>query len=217
MDDAFWRDVSYVQMSKNRQDVLSLLANSDTPLTPTELGQQMEIVVKSASRAVRQLYARDLVVCINPDASRHRRYRLTERGKNIWEQVQKLADAQQTPPPMSEEEAPVNTYTLREQGTSYQSTDTEQQNMQGEEITFIRRSTNRRNILKQLVAATTPLTPSDLADATDITLNSASRAVRQLADRGFVRCVNPDASRYRRYTTTTKGEQIWDMLTASGQ
>lgn len=83
MDDAFWRDVSYVQMSKNRREVLQVLATQSRPMTPSELAEELDVVLKSASRAVRQLADRDLVKCINPDDPSYRRYRLTEKGADI--------------------------------------------------------------------------------------------------------------------------------------
>lgn len=90
--DDFWQDVSYVQMSKNRKQILKLLYKADRPLTPTELSAQMQVAFNSASRAVRQLAGHELVICLNPNAPRYRRYRLTERGREVWQTIQDIEE-----------------------------------------------------------------------------------------------------------------------------
>ena len=92
-NDEFWVEVSYVQMSKNRRQVLRHLADADRPLTPTELSERMQVAFNSASRAVRQLAHRGLIVCLNPEAPRFRRYRLTESGRNVLRTLQEVEDS----------------------------------------------------------------------------------------------------------------------------
>ena len=74
-------------MSKNRQETLRALANSEKPMTPTEISEEINIAFNSASRALRQLSEKDLVECINPEAPRYRRYKTTEKGKKIKEEL----------------------------------------------------------------------------------------------------------------------------------
>ena len=95
--DEFWTLVSYVQMSKNRRQVLHHLTEADRPLTPTELSTRMQVSFNSASRAVRQLAAHDLVVCLNPDAPRYRRYRLTDVGRAVRRTLQDLGGSDEHP------------------------------------------------------------------------------------------------------------------------
>jgi Mn-dependent DtxR family transcriptional regulator len=83
MDDELWKKLSYVEMSKNRQETLRALANSEKPMTPTEVSEELDIAFNSASRALRQLSEKELAKCINPEAPRYRRYKLTEDGKDI--------------------------------------------------------------------------------------------------------------------------------------
>lgn len=90
--DEFWATVSYVQMSKNRRQVLHYLNAADRPLTPTELSERMQVHFNSASRAIRQLADHELVVCLTPDAPRYRRYRLTDLGRAVWRTIQELDD-----------------------------------------------------------------------------------------------------------------------------
>ena len=89
MNDELWKKLSYVEMSKNRQETLRALANKDKPMTPTELSEELDIAFNSASRALRQLAEKDLVECINPDAPRFRRYKILDSGKEIYEELDK--------------------------------------------------------------------------------------------------------------------------------
>jgi hypothetical protein len=60
-----------------------------SPLGICEAGG-VAVAFNSASRAVRQLSDHGLVACLNPDAPRYRRYRLTETGRAVWETLQDL-------------------------------------------------------------------------------------------------------------------------------
>lgn len=88
MDDEFWSKLSYVEMSKNRKQILTVLTESEKPLTPTELSEKLGIAFNSASRALRQLNEKNLVECINPDAPRYRRYKVTEDGVEVADELQ---------------------------------------------------------------------------------------------------------------------------------
>jgi Mn-dependent DtxR family transcriptional regulator len=70
-------------MSKNRQETLKALANSEKPMKPTEISEELNIAFNSSSRALRQLSEKKIVECINPDAPRYRRYRITNVGNKI--------------------------------------------------------------------------------------------------------------------------------------
>ena len=79
-------------MSKNRRQVLRYLADADRPLTPTKLSKRMQVAFNSASRAIRQLADRGLVACLNPEAPRYLRYRLTEMGCTVLRTLQDVED-----------------------------------------------------------------------------------------------------------------------------
>lgn len=87
MDDEQWAKLSYVEMSKNRTNALQTLYESDKPLTPTEVKEKLDIAFNSASRALRELNEKELVKCINPDAPRYRRYKITEEGEEVAEEL----------------------------------------------------------------------------------------------------------------------------------
>ena len=54
--------------------------------------------------------------------------------------------------------------------------------------------------------------PRDLAEATGITTNTASKVFRACAERGIAECINPDDVRGRLYGLTKKGLNLWENL-----
>jgi Mn-dependent DtxR family transcriptional regulator len=87
MDDELWKKLSYVEMSKNRKETLRVLSESEKPMTPTEVSDKLDIAFNSASRSLRQLTEKELVECINPNAPRYRRYRLTNEGEKLIQNI----------------------------------------------------------------------------------------------------------------------------------
>ncbi len=200
MPDDFWEEVSFVQRSPNRRKVLSLLVEAGRPMTPAELAEEMGVVLKSASRAVRQLDGHGLVECMNPDAPRDRRYRPTGDGREVREEVERVeATAADAGEPVAFAEPPLE----YETGTPEELE---------EAVEFVQISSNRKAVMRQLASSDVPLTPTELSEGLDMAFNSASRALRQLADHGLARCVTPESERYRRYELTATGEDVYDIL-----
>jgi len=77
------------------------------------------------------------------------------------------------------------------------------------ELSFVMRAKNRRIILKALA---TPQTPSSLQRKTGISLNSASRALREMETEGIVKCVVPALKVGRIYKLTPEGEKVFELL-----
>lgn len=194
MGSDFWEEVSFVQRSVNRERILRLLVDAGRPMTPTELGEETGVVVKTASRAVRSMVGRGLVECVNPDAPRDRRYRPTDRGREVWMKVQELEDDRRRPGEFAESGLE---YSVGEVPGELQ-----------EDASYLQASRNRKAVLEALASADIPLTPSELAEDIGSGFNSASRAVRQLAERDLARCVNPGSEKYRRYELSERGERI---------
>lgn len=199
MDNEFWEEVSYVERSRNREQALRLLLEAGRPMTPTELGDRMDIVLKSASRAVRQLHDHGLVECVNPDASRDRRYRPTEKGRTVLEQLASV-DKQGGGQPDAFAEPPLEY-------------DTGVPEEVQEAAKFVQMSPNRKSVMRHLASSDAPLTPTELAEELDTAFNSVSRALRQLAEREVVECITPESDRYRRYALTETGERVYRLLT----
>ncbi len=205
MGDNFWAVVSYVQMSENRRKVVRLLREHGGAMTPTELADELAVVVKTASRAVRQLNDNNVVTCINPDAARDRAYRLTDTGQTIARVLEHLEAGTDGDIPASLADI-TTVHTVTDQDPTYDV------NVSPEAIIFVRLSPVRKSVMQHLAASTIPLTPSELHDAINAAYNSVSRALRQLEDHDMVYCMNPDAPRYRRYHLTTKGKAVWHQI-----
>ncbi|MDY6766264.1 MAG: winged helix-turn-helix transcriptional regulator [Candidatus Nanohaloarchaea archaeon] len=199
MDAAVWEDVAYVQNSVNREKVLQELVAAGRPMTPTELSDDLGIVVKTASRAVRQLDERGLVACRNPDAPRDRRYQPTDQGRRVADRLDAVADRTVPAAPPALGESPLEYGAGRDEPVD-------------DAVSFVAMSENRAAVLNWLHQADIPLTPSELSTDLDISFNSASRAVRQLVERDLVECVTPEAERFRRYTVTDGGETVVAVL-----
>lgn len=86
MQDTFWELVGYVKRSPNRLKALLLL---DSPMMPSELGREMKISLTHASKVIRELHSKELVVCLNENLNIGRIYRITAKGKKILTEISK--------------------------------------------------------------------------------------------------------------------------------
>lgn len=84
MVDTFWELVGYVKRSPNRVKALELLA---TATMPSELGRKMKISLTHASKIVRELHSKKLVVCLNEKLKIGRIYRIAEKGKKVLKEI----------------------------------------------------------------------------------------------------------------------------------
>ena len=74
---------------------------------------------------------------------------------------------------------------------------------------FVLRSKNRRLVLSAL---TQPKTPSRIAKETGILLPHVSRALKELEEKGLVKCLTPNEKLGRIYALTELGKQILEIL-----
>jgi DNA-binding MarR family transcriptional regulator len=74
---------------------------------------------------------------------------------------------------------------------------------------YILRSKNRKLVLSALAR---PKTPSQIAKETGILLPHVSRALRELEQKGLVKCLTPNEKLGRIYALTDLGKQILEML-----
>ena len=82
MDDETLIDLVYVTIAPNRGKMLKEFKDEDT-LTPTEISRRLGLHRNTVSHSLRKLKERGYVYVINPEFSRPRLYRLTEKGKDI--------------------------------------------------------------------------------------------------------------------------------------
>lgn len=202
MEPDFWEEVSFVQRSANRERILRVLVESGRPMTPTELGEETGVVVKTASRAVRSMTDHGLVECVNPGAPRDRRYRPTSDGREVVARLEELEQRDSRA-----EESLAFGETVLDYGVDGVPGELE------DDLGSLRLSKNRKAVMHALAMSDVPLTPSELAEDLSLAFNSVSRALQQLSERGLVRCVTPRAEKYRRYALTERGERVFRVLT----
>ena len=77
---------AYVKRSKNRQEVIQILAKGRK--TPTDIVEEMDVRFSLISRALAELKDKDIVECINEQEKVGRLYRLTDIGMQISEELQ---------------------------------------------------------------------------------------------------------------------------------
>jgi DNA-binding MarR family transcriptional regulator len=82
-----WDEIGFVISSRYRVAVLKRLA--DGPATPSQLATDSGLAIAHISRALRGLRDRDLVeLLVSEDRKKGRVYGVTEKGEEIWGQIQ---------------------------------------------------------------------------------------------------------------------------------
>ena len=79
--------ISYVIRGSLRKKVFTNLV---VPNTPTNLSKKTNIERASVSRALINLSKKGLVVCVNPSEKTGRLYKLTDKGKKVYDIMKKM-------------------------------------------------------------------------------------------------------------------------------
>lgn len=79
-------------------------------------------------------------------------------------------------------------------------------------VAFVETSKNRRAILELLTRSPTPLNPTKIAKKLKIPQVNASKYLSELRKENLVECLNPEAPRFRYYSSTEKGKEILGIL-----
>jgi len=79
--------ISYVIRGSLRKKVISSLT---IPNTPTLLAKKINIDRGSVSRTLINLQDAGIVICSNPKNKTGRIYKLTEKGKKVYDKVRKM-------------------------------------------------------------------------------------------------------------------------------
>ena len=85
LSDEMLKEISYVKISKYRSKVMKSL-DGDV-LIPTQIARNSEIRPNHISKVLTELKAHELVECINPEVRKGRLYRLTDKGKEIVDEI----------------------------------------------------------------------------------------------------------------------------------
>jgi len=82
-----WDEIGFVISSRYRVAVLKRLAEG--PATPSQLATDSGLAIAHISRALRGLRDRSLVeLLVSEDRKKGRVYGVTEKGEEIWDQIQ---------------------------------------------------------------------------------------------------------------------------------
>ena len=81
-----WDLCGFVISSGQRSKVLSCLA---TPKTPSMIAKELKLSLAHASKIVRELEKRKLIVCLNPSATKGRLHKRTKIGDEIIKYLEK--------------------------------------------------------------------------------------------------------------------------------
>ena len=81
LSDEILTEISYVQMSKYRINVMKAL-EGDVKI-PSIIAKDSGIKTNHISKILSELKAHELVECINPEVRKGRLYRLTDKGEVI--------------------------------------------------------------------------------------------------------------------------------------
>lgn len=84
-----WEKVSFIMASRARFMVLAALGMS--PSVPTDLARSLGLGKPTVSTALRELSDARLVECLTPERRKARVYGITKGGKEVLEEVQRLA------------------------------------------------------------------------------------------------------------------------------
>jgi predicted transcriptional regulator len=80
-----WYLLAYVLSSKYRVEILKKMKNS--PVTPSELSKELNCPLSRVSGTLRDLEKVNLVICLTPERSKGRLYKLTEKGEKILKRI----------------------------------------------------------------------------------------------------------------------------------
>ena len=81
LSDEMLREISYVQISKYRTNVMKSL--NGKILIPTQIAENSGIRTNHISKVLGELKKHDLVECINPEVRKGRLYRHTKKGEYV--------------------------------------------------------------------------------------------------------------------------------------
>jgi len=83
-----WEDVGFLKASKNRLKIFTIL--SESPRTPKELQELLNLHFSQVSFILKELTKRDLITCRNQKSRKGKIYSLSEKGEQIKKNSEKV-------------------------------------------------------------------------------------------------------------------------------
>lgn len=85
VSDEILKEINYVQISTYRTKVLKAIG--DEVKIPSKIAKDSDIMQNHISNVLKQLREHELVECINPEVKKRRLYRLTEKGNELFKNL----------------------------------------------------------------------------------------------------------------------------------
>ncbi len=86
----YWKEVAFISANKIRKQIIETIGSSNKPLTPTQIATVTKIARSNVSSKLLELNSRNLIKCLNPEARKFRIYKLTTKGKRVFEKIKTL-------------------------------------------------------------------------------------------------------------------------------
>lgn len=86
-DDEFYQLLSFLRLSLYRQTIIQEFHDHGGPKTPKDIAKATDINLTHVSHHLIKLKDKNLVTVVNPEAPRHRYYRLTKKGQEFVNRV----------------------------------------------------------------------------------------------------------------------------------
>ena len=81
-----WELLSFILSSEKREKVIEALRN---PTTPTRISKETKISKEHVSRMLKEFVKKGIAECKTPDKRKGKVYILTEKGKEILDEIKK--------------------------------------------------------------------------------------------------------------------------------
>jgi DNA-binding MarR family transcriptional regulator len=85
-----YNDVSFILGSPLCKKILETLNSPKEPLAPVQISKMTKIQRTNVSKKLIPLVSRKLVKCINPESRKWRFYVITDKGKEVLKQIDKM-------------------------------------------------------------------------------------------------------------------------------
>ena len=84
-----WDNIGFLLRSSTSVKILKTLSKSFSPMTTVQIGKVVEISKSNVSPNLTKMRKRGFVICLNPDASKWRFYKITNYGKRMLKEFEK--------------------------------------------------------------------------------------------------------------------------------
>ena len=85
-----YEDASFLLRSPLSRKILEALSSSEQPLAPLQIAKKANMARSNVSTKLIELKKRGFAECVNPNDRKWRFYRITDKGKRILKEAQKL-------------------------------------------------------------------------------------------------------------------------------